>query len=51
MATVYFIPHGGGPCLFMDWTTGSADELASTRDWLPICAAGPQWGGRCLAAW
>ncbi|HIG24261.1 MAG TPA: dioxygenase, partial [Acidimicrobiia bacterium] len=20
-----FIPHGGGPCFFMDWTMGPAD--------------------------
>lgn len=26
-----FIPHGGGPCFFMDWTWGSADTWQPTR--------------------
>ncbi len=32
----YFIPHGGGPCFFMDWSlTGDpADTWNSTADWL-----------------
>jgi aromatic ring-opening dioxygenase catalytic subunit (LigB family) len=32
----YFIPHGGGPCFFMDWSiTGDpADTWNRTADWL-----------------
>lgn len=32
----YFIPHGGGPCFFMDWSiTGDpADTWNTTADWL-----------------
>jgi aromatic ring-opening dioxygenase catalytic subunit (LigB family) len=32
----YFIPHGGGPCFFMDWSvTGDPpDTWNSTADWL-----------------
>jgi aromatic ring-opening dioxygenase catalytic subunit (LigB family) len=32
----YFIPHGGGPCFFMDWSiTGDpADTWNATADWL-----------------
>ncbi|HEY3809054.1 MAG TPA: class III extradiol ring-cleavage dioxygenase [Steroidobacteraceae bacterium] len=32
----YFIPHGGGPCFFMDWsiTGDAADTWNSTADWL-----------------
>lgn len=29
-----FIPHGAGPCFFMDWTRGSSDEWDATADWL-----------------
>lgn len=31
--TVY-IPHGGGPCFFMDWTMGPADTWASMAEHL-----------------
>lgn len=32
----YFIPHGGGPCFFMDWTVmgGPADTWDATAAWL-----------------
>lgn len=30
----FFIPHGGGPCFFMDWTMGPPDTWHKTRDWL-----------------
>jgi aromatic ring-opening dioxygenase catalytic subunit (LigB family) len=29
-----FIPHGGGPCFFMDWTMGPPDTWARMRAWL-----------------
>lgn len=29
-----FIPHGGGPCFFMDWTWGPADTWEPTRRFL-----------------
>lgn len=29
-----FIPHGGGPCFFMDWTIGPKDTWERLRDWL-----------------
>jgi len=29
-----YIPHGGGPCFFMDWTMGPADTWDPMRDWL-----------------
>lgn len=29
-----FIPHGGGPCFFMDWTLGPADTWDRMRRWL-----------------
>jgi len=29
-----FIPHGAGPCFFMDWTRGPADAWDRTADWL-----------------
>ncbi len=29
-----YIPHGGGPCFFMDWTMGPADTWDAMRDWL-----------------
>ena len=31
---VIFLPHGGGPCFFMDWTWGPADTWNSTRHFL-----------------
>ncbi len=29
-----FLPHGGGPCFFMDWTWGPADTWTATRRFL-----------------
>lgn len=29
-----FLPHGGGPCFFMDWTWGPADTWHSTQRFL-----------------
>lgn len=29
-----YIPHGGGPCFFMDWTFGPADTWDKMADWL-----------------
>jgi aromatic ring-opening dioxygenase catalytic subunit (LigB family) len=29
-----YIPHGGGPCFFMDWTMGPPDTWARMADWL-----------------
>lgn len=29
-----FLPHGGGPCFFMDWTWGPADTWEATRVFL-----------------
>ena len=29
-----FIPHGGGPCFFMDWTWGPADTWKATQRFL-----------------
>ncbi len=34
-----FIPHGGGPCFFMDWTWGPADTWDATRSFLEGLAA------------
>lgn len=34
-----FLPHGGGPCFFMDWTWGSADTWNATRRFLEGIAA------------
>ena len=38
----FFIPHGGGPCFFMDWSiTGDpADTWNKTADWLRQLPAG-----------
>ena len=33
LPTIY-LPHGGGPCFFMDWTRGPADTWDKTRLWL-----------------
>lgn len=30
----YFIPHGAGPCFFMDWTWGPADTWHGLGSWL-----------------
>jgi aromatic ring-opening dioxygenase catalytic subunit (LigB family) len=29
-----YIPHGAGPCFFMDWTRGDADTWNKTENWL-----------------
>lgn len=34
-----FLPHGGGPCFFMDWTWGPADTWRSTQNFLEGVAA------------
>lgn len=34
-----FIPHGGGPCFFMDWTWGPADTWTKTKQFLEGLAA------------
>jgi aromatic ring-opening dioxygenase catalytic subunit (LigB family) len=33
MPTIY-LPHGGGPCFFMDWTMGPPDTWDATAAWL-----------------
>ena len=33
-----FLPHGGGPCFFMDWTWGPADTWDKTRSFLESIA-------------
>ena len=30
----FYIPHGGGPCFFMDWTMGPPDTWDSMAAWL-----------------
>lgn len=34
-----FLPHGGGPCFFMDWTWGPADTWNATQHFLEGIAA------------
>ncbi len=34
-----FLPHGGGPCFFMDWTWGPADTWQATQRFLEGLAA------------
>jgi aromatic ring-opening dioxygenase catalytic subunit (LigB family) len=34
-----FLPHGGGPCFFMDWTMGPADTWHSTQLFLRTVAS------------
>jgi len=34
-----FLPHGGGPCFFMDWTWGPADTWQKTQHFLEGLAA------------
>ena len=34
-----FLPHGGGPCFFMDWTWGPADTWNATQRFLESLAA------------
>jgi aromatic ring-opening dioxygenase catalytic subunit (LigB family) len=33
-APTLFIPHGGGPCFFMDWTMGPSDTWNRMGNWL-----------------
>ena len=35
-----FIPHGAGPCFFMDWTRGPAETWDKTAAWLKGLVAG-----------
>lgn len=35
-----FIPHGAGPCFFMEWTRGPKDEWDRTAAWLKGVVAG-----------
>jgi aromatic ring-opening dioxygenase catalytic subunit (LigB family) len=35
-----FIPHGAGPCFFMEWTRGPADTWDKTAAWLKGVVAG-----------
>ncbi|MGB5706759.1 MAG: class III extradiol ring-cleavage dioxygenase [Arenicellales bacterium] len=35
---VFYIPHGGGPCFFMEWNWGPADTWNSMADWLSSVA-------------
>ncbi|MBQ0718816.1 MAG: dioxygenase [Gammaproteobacteria bacterium] len=50
-----YIPHGGGPCFFMDWTMGPADTWDKMENWLRGLA--DSIGGRptqivvCSAHW
>lgn len=34
-----FLPHGGGPCFFMEWTWGPADTWKQTQQFLESVAA------------
>ena len=40
----FFIPHGGGPCFFMDWTMGPRDTWDNMAAWLKAVpqAVGPK---------
>jgi hypothetical protein len=29
-----FVPHGAGPCFFMDWTMGPKDTWDKLASWL-----------------
>src|SRR6185369_14585207 len=31
---ILYIPHGGGPCFFMDWTMGPPDTWDRMAEWL-----------------
>jgi aromatic ring-opening dioxygenase catalytic subunit (LigB family) len=35
-----FIPHGAGPCFFMEWTRGPKDDWDATAAWLKGIVAG-----------
>ena len=34
-----YLPHGGGPCFFMEWTMGPADTWKRTEAWLRSIAS------------
>lgn len=36
---VFYIPHGGGPCFFMEWTMGPADTWEAMAHWLSSISA------------
>lgn len=36
----FYIPHGGGPCFYMDWTMGPPDTWHKMRAWLEGLADG-----------
>lgn len=36
---VLFLPHGGGPCFFMDWTWGPADTWRAAQRFLELISA------------
>ena len=36
----FFIPHGAGPCFFMEWTRGPADQWDRLAEWLKGLVAG-----------
>src|SRR5580700_12340793 len=40
----FYIPHGGGPCFFMDWTMGPRDTWDNMAAWLKAMsgAVGPK---------
>jgi aromatic ring-opening dioxygenase catalytic subunit (LigB family) len=40
MLPTLFIPHGAGPCFFMEWTRGPADTWDATAAWLKGLVAG-----------
>lgn len=50
-----YIPHGGGPCFFMDWTMGPADTWHKMEHWLRELAdsigARPRQIVVCSAHW
>ncbi len=35
----FYLPHGGGPCFYMDWTMGPADTWDRTAAWLGTLVA------------
>lgn len=45
-----FLPHGGGPCFFMDWTWGPPDTWLNTRQFLESLSNSlPEQPGAILA--
>lgn len=41
MEPVLFLPHGGGPCFFMEWTMGPPDTWDRMAAWLRAAGEGP----------